>query len=361
MIKSLRRAIFSTTTIVLISSATGAQQSAVRVQSPCSDEATITMADSLAAKFDDHQFIFIGSTHGDRKIEEFLMCLVSRPSFAQRVTDIVEERVSSAHQKMIDRYVLGLDQIPPGDLSSIWFDTDGPTLWTTLPQVHRFLETLRQVNGSLPPAKRLRLVGGNEGIDWSTVKVTEDLAPYPYKTNLIPHLLVEHLAKEPGNRTLVVYGDCHIHWKGRNFMGELEGALGRGRMYVVGRIGEFVPAERAFLATVGNPDKPFFVAADRFPATMDGPSSLRACGGEQSGSLADYMDAFVYLGPAPDQSLIGAIPLTATQQAEVNRRTSIKADPQRTMRARFGGRERWFAAHPNDFVPRPKPSELRAQ
>lgn len=37
---------------------------------PCQSAAAAT-ADALAAKFDEHQFIFIGSTHGDLKIEKF--------------------------------------------------------------------------------------------------------------------------------------------------------------------------------------------------------------------------------------------------------------------------------------------------
>ena len=353
MVRSLP-ALLAFITVTLGQSATSRELRATRVQSACPDEATAAAADSLAAKFDNHQFVFIGSTHGDVKIEEFLMCLISRPSFKGRVTDIVEEQVSSADQLLVDRYVLGLDQIPADRVAAIWFDTDAPTLWTTLPQVRRFVETLRQVNSTLPPTNRIRLVGGNEGIDWAKVKTVDDLAPYPYKTNLIPHLLVEHLAKEPGNRTLVVYGDCHIHWKGSNFMSDLEAALGRERLFVVGRINQLVATERRFLNEAGNPDKPFFVTVDRIPSNAAGETSLSVCTGERSGHFAEYMDAFVYLGPTADRSTIGEIQLTAAEQRELARRSSIKADPNLTMRARFRGRDRWFAEHPNDLVPRPK-------
>ena len=153
--------------------------------------------------------------------------------------------------------------IPVDSLAPIWLDTDTPTLWTTLPQVRRFVETLREVNGTLPPAKRVRLVGGNDGTEWTKVRVAEDLAPYPFKTNLMPHLLIEHLAKTPGNKTLVVYGDGHIQYQGSNFMGDLEDALGRAALFVVGRIGELVPSERTYLQKVGNPRQPFFVDASR--------------------------------------------------------------------------------------------------
>jgi hypothetical protein len=38
---------------------------------------------------------------------------------------------------------------------------------------------------------------------------------------------------------------------------------------------------------------------------------------------------------------------------ELDRRSSIKSDQQRTMRARLQGREQWFRSHLNDFPPRP--------
>jgi hypothetical protein len=42
------------------------------------------------------------------------------------------------------------------------------------------------VNRGLPAEKRIRLRGGNDGVDWTRVRVVEDLAPYPYKTNFMP-------------------------------------------------------------------------------------------------------------------------------------------------------------------------------
>jgi hypothetical protein len=219
--------------------------------------------------------------------------------------------------------------------------------------VRQFIKTLREVNKTLPAAKRIRLVGGNEGIDWAKVRTDEDLAPYPFKTNFMPHLITKHLAKTSDNRTLIVYGDAHIRYRGNNFMGDLEAALGRARLFVVGRIGELVPEEQKYLAAVGDPSKPFFVESRQFPTAIPWPASLRTSFEERSGNLADYIDAFVYLGPEPDRNQTGSISLSAAQQRELDRRNSILSDPQRTMRARFQGRGQWFRAHPNDFLLRP--------
>ena len=83
------------------------------------------------------------------------------------MTDVVVEWAGSGQQRLIDRYVLGLEPIPDDSLAPIWLDTDTPTLWTTLPQVRQFLRTLRDVNSTLPAAKRIRLLGGNDGVDWT--------------------------------------------------------------------------------------------------------------------------------------------------------------------------------------------------
>jgi hypothetical protein len=246
---------------------------------PCAASGASSAADQLAAEFDNHQFVFIGSTHGDLKIEEFLRCLVSRPVFKQRATDIVVEWASSGQQRLLDRYLIALEEIPKDELAPIWFDTDYPLLWATLPQIRQFLQTLREVNQGLPAAKRIRLVAGNDGVDWTRVHVVEDLAPYPYKT--------------------------------------------------------------------------FFVMYQRFPADIPWPGSLRIGLDERSERLADYIDEFVYLGPQPDKNLMGTIALTDAQKRELDRRSAITSEPQRMIRARLQGRDKWFSKHPDDFAARP--------
>jgi hypothetical protein len=47
------------------------------------------VADRVAAPFEDHQFVFVGSTHGGRKTHDFLLCLLSHPRFQRRVADVL--------------------------------------------------------------------------------------------------------------------------------------------------------------------------------------------------------------------------------------------------------------------------------
>jgi len=152
----------------------------------CQTPATAQVADAVATQFDKHQFVLIHGTHGTAKIDEFLICLLSRPAFTSRATDIVAEWASCAQQPLLDRYLLTLDTVAAADLIPIWFDTDTPEMWTTLPTLRQLVVTLRHANTALPLAKRIRLVGGNEGIHWAKVQRVEDLAAYPLNARVAP-------------------------------------------------------------------------------------------------------------------------------------------------------------------------------
>lgn len=59
-------------------------------------------------------------------------------------------------------------------------------------------------------------------------------------------------------------------------MDDLDAALGRKNLFVVGTIRELHSEEREYLAALGDPAKPFFVEAQRFPATSARPAVLFA-------------------------------------------------------------------------------------
>src|SRR5688572_25183115 len=75
-----------------------------RPANACPTPAAAQVADAVAKKFDRHQFVLIHGTHGTAKIDEFLICLVSRPAFTRRATDIVAEWASYAQQPLLDKY-----------------------------------------------------------------------------------------------------------------------------------------------------------------------------------------------------------------------------------------------------------------
>lgn len=306
------------------------------------------VADSVAAQFDTHQFVLMGSTHGWRKQHDFQLCLLSRPAFHRRATDVMVEWANPVYQNLVDRYLLSLEPIPIDSLARVWIDTDAPNLWGRLTLMPAFYEAVRAINEHLEPARRIRVIGGNEPIDWSKVQTQEDVARYPYKSNWAAHVITEHYAPAPYRKLFVIYGEGHVNRRG-TLTAEARQKVSLDQWFMVGVIRER-GAEGNLIARIGNPAQPFYAGTARLVAAPPYPRDLSIA---RQQPLASVMNAVVYLGPEPDRSMSHAADLTPAQQAEVTRRNLIKGDLQQLMRLRYGRRADWFPAHPNDIPPRP--------
>lgn len=306
------------------------------------------VADSVAAQFDTHQFVFMGSTHGWRKQHDFQLCLLSRPAFQRRVTDVMVEWANPVYQNLVDRYLLKLQPIPIDSLAIVWLNTDAPDLRGRLTLMPAFYAAVRAMNEHLEPARRIRVVGGNEPIDWSKVQTKEDVARYPYKSNWAAHVIMEHYAPEPSRKLFVIYGEGHVNRRG-TLTAEARQKVSLDQWFMVGVIRER-GADDALIARMGDPAQPFYAGTARLVADPPYPRDLAIA---RQQPLAAVINAVVYLGPEPDRSMSHAVDLTPAQQAEIARRDGIEGDLRQLMQLRYGHRAAWFRTHPNDIPPRP--------
>jgi hypothetical protein len=305
------------------------------------------VADSVAAQFDSHQFVFIGSTHGWRKQHDFQLCLLSRPEFQRRVTDVMVEWGNPSHQDLVDRYLLQLAAIPLDSLAPVWVNTDAPDLWGRLTLMPTFYQAVRTINERLEPARRIRVIGGNEPIDWSKVQTQDDVARYPYKSNWAAHVVMEHYAPDPSRKLFVIYGEGHVNRSG-TLTAEARQKVSLDQWFMVGLIRER-GTEGDLISTLGDPAQPFYAGMKKFPALPPYPRDLAIA---RQAPLVSVMDAVVYLGPEPDRSMSHAVELTPVQQAELARQNRIKGDLRQLMQLRYGYRADWFRTHPRDLPPR---------
>lgn len=152
----------------------------------------------------------MGSTDGWKKQHDFQLCLLSRPAFQRRAIDVMVEWANPVHQSLVDRYLLKLEPIPIESLAPVWIDTDA-RLWSRLTLMPAFDETLRAINEDLEPARRIRVIGGNEPIDWSRVQTQEDVARYPCKSNWAAHVIMELYASDSSRKLFVIYHEGHVN------------------------------------------------------------------------------------------------------------------------------------------------------
>lgn len=305
-------------------------------------------ADSVAAQFDTHQFVFMGSTHGWKKQHDFQLCLLSRPAFQRRVTDVMVEWANPVYQDLVDRYLIKLEAIPIDSLAPVWINTDAPDLWGRLTLMPEFYQAVRAINEHLDPARRIRVIGGCEPIDWSKVQTQDDVARYPYKSNWAAHVIMEHYASDPSHRLFVIYGEGHVNRRG-TLTAEARQKVSLDQWFMVGVVRER-GQDGSLIAKMGDTTQAFFAGTNKLMTAPPYPRDLSIARQEP---LSSVVNAVVYLGPEPDESMSHAVELTPAERAEVARHEEIKGDLRQLMQMRYGRRAEWFKAHPNDLPRRP--------
>jgi hypothetical protein len=180
---------------------------------------------AILAAFDTFQIVAIGDYHGSQDLESFILSLIRNPAFPNTVNDIVVEGVNGLLQPMLDRYISGED-VPIAEARRLWRDGTNPVSMNDFQS--QFFPLVRRINQRLPAERRLRVVGGEGGIDWANVTPAINAQYVGHREEHIAAVVeAEVLAKN--HKALIFYGGAHL-WHGlrgdapgyENAMGYLE-------------------------------------------------------------------------------------------------------------------------------------------
>jgi hypothetical protein len=166
-------------------------------------------ADGIFAAFQSHPLVGLGEWHGLAQELDFYAALVRDPRFAREVGNVVLETGDAAQQAVVDRYVNG-DNVPYTELRKVWSDTVGwfPTV-QALGSIN-FYATIRAINQTLPPEKRIKVWLGEPPIDWSQIKTKADWLPLQAQRDDYPSELIEREILGKNKKSLVIYGAAHF-------------------------------------------------------------------------------------------------------------------------------------------------------
>ena len=171
---------------------------------------------AIVDAFRTHPIVMLGHPHGNEQKHAFQLSLIRDSRFAAVVTDIVEECGNTKYQDVMDRFVRG-EEVPYSELRQAWENTISGNTNCDLPMYEEFFRAVREVNLSLPPARKIRVLLGDVPIDWANVRTFGDIEKWeeersPHTTGVIQR---EVLAK--GRRALVLYGEMHAQRKDERF------------------------------------------------------------------------------------------------------------------------------------------------
>ena len=169
----------------------------------------VNATDGIFSAFQSHPLVGIGEWHGLAQELDFYATLVRDPRFATEVGNIVLETGDAAQQPVVDRYVNG-ENVPYKELRKVWSDTVGwfPTV-QALGSINLYA-TIRAINQTLPPEKRIKVWLGDPPIDWSEIKTKADWLPFQAQRDDYPSELIEREVLGKNKKALVIYGAAHL-------------------------------------------------------------------------------------------------------------------------------------------------------
>jgi hypothetical protein len=218
------------------------------------------------------------------------------------VNDILVESGNARHQDVIDRYVNG-EAVSRETLRRVWEDTTVPSTVWDRPIYEEFYRTVREVNATLAPARKLRVLLGDPPIDWSVVRTPDEVLGWQKQRDSYPADVLQREVVAKKRRALLIYGDGHLVRAQTGTVVNLVEAGGAPRMFT---IMTDPPVDLANLqADVATWRKPSIALVRD---TVMGTKELSFYFGPFTQRTDDQFDAFLYLGPSSDITMAPLAP-----------------------------------------------------
>jgi enterochelin esterase family protein len=277
----------------LVLEASAADPARVHADGPAPAQPAVS---GLVAEFGRHPIVAIAEYHQLVQAGEFYTTLVRDPSFQRAVNDIVIEFASGQSQSLLDRYIVQGDSLPPDSLRSIWRNSSKAASWDS-PVYARWLAAIRDVNRTLSPGRRLRVLAGDTPVDWANLRSPADwTALGPNDVSFARVIRDEVLARH--HRALVVLGSNHLA-RGGSFRDRSENTTTRveaaapGAMYIA----------LMFSGWPGGDTTEQRIAHERWPVPAlcscqdRWPGALELANASGVSRLGSRVDGLLYLGP----------------------------------------------------------------
>ncbi|GAB3150988.1 ChaN family lipoprotein [Microbispora hainanensis] len=174
------------------------------------DAATPDLTRAVLAAFKRHQLVAIGESHGQQEHGDAQQMLLADPRLPQVVDDIVVEFGNALHQPTMDRFVAG-GAVDDPVLRQVWRNTtQSPGATGDQPIREQFFRTVRAVNWTLPPERRIRVLLGDPPIDWSRITTQDQVDDFLDQRDAHMASVVEREVLAKGRRALICYGSGHV-------------------------------------------------------------------------------------------------------------------------------------------------------
>ena len=326
---------------------------------------------AILKAFETFEVVAMPAAHGQKDTDDFILSLIRDPRFLASVNDIVVECGNVLYQPILDRYIAG-ENVPFTDVQHVWRDTTVQQMCGASGFYEQLYPLVRSLNQRLPASSRLRVVAADPPIDWSKIRSSEDLTPFFDRDGSIASVMEREVLSKH-RKALMLFGAFHLLHGGGPGQGDAVTRYERhypGRTFVISDFGYYGTGDEP----LGDANAPGGVwpsllrtknsrlgslSLDSFlpsPLTTDQDCNVvDAFAGESSKTVADQIDAFLYLGPQKSllaESLPADIALDRAYRSEWLRRMKLVGLPGPSTLEEIDARTIASAADPMLVPPR---------
>ena len=162
---------------------------------------------AIIAAFDQYPIVTIGEDHWVRAAGDFYIALVSDPEFRKHANTVVLECGDWRYQPVLDRYENGED-IPFEQISQVWRNTTKVAAWDSAIYPN-LIAAVRDVNKTLDPADRIRVIAADSPIDWSQIHNSRQYEK-AFGGNRFFASIIKQEVLDKNRKALVIMGDNHV-------------------------------------------------------------------------------------------------------------------------------------------------------
>jgi hypothetical protein len=134
------------------------------------------------------------------------------PLLLDKITDIVVEFGNAHYQEIADQFLLTDQSVAKADLQQIWRTASGNILWDA-PVYEQFFVTIRAINWTLSPSRRLRVLLGDPPFDpytYDFASPNEETISAWFARGTHYAAAVEQEVMQKGRRALLIAGRYHL-------------------------------------------------------------------------------------------------------------------------------------------------------
>jgi hypothetical protein len=367
----LRRISWAVLLCLMIVIPAGSRAQAERDKRPTGSElASEPAVRAILAAFDTYEVVGMPEGHGMKDVDDFILSLIRTPAFSDKVNDIEVECGNSLYQPTLDRYIAGED-VPFTEVRKVWRNTTQPMCGTS-GFFEEFFPLVRAINQKAAPGRRLRVLAGDPPIDWDQVKSAQDISKFAERDASIASVMEKEVLSKH-RRALMLFGIFHL----------MHGAgVGAGNAVTIYE--KDYPNVTFVISDLGSFDTDLPALSSSSFASWPAPSLARAKGTWLGGlglshfypptiwtdkdcnvynefpkneqkSMADLVDAFLYLGPQDlrlTEPMPADIALDADYTTELLRRETLAGMPGAGTLEKFDQQIVSGAEHPVFVVPK---------